>query len=103
MQASYENIGLSCDERCLTARFTLSHGADASALRVALQAAEAGRFKFYDALLLATARGAGCSVVISGDMADGAEPEGGRVIAAFAPDGRMSPDAEALLPVATPD
>ena len=80
--------------------FTLSHGADASALRVALQAAEAGRFQFYDALFLATARQAGCTAAISEDMADGAELDGVRIIAAFAPDGRISPGAEALLPAA---
>jgi len=67
---------------------------------VALQAAEAGRFQFYDALLLATARPAGCGVVISEEMADGAELDGLRVVGAFAPDGHISPGAEALLPAA---
>jgi hypothetical protein len=36
-------------------------------------------------------------------MADGAELDSVRVVAAFAPDDRISPAAEALLPVAAPD
>jgi predicted nucleic acid-binding protein len=46
--------------------------ADADALRLALKASEKGQFAFWDALLLATARQAGCAVVLSEDMADGA-------------------------------
>lgn len=82
--------------------FTVSHGADASALRVALHAAEAGRFQFHDVLLLATARQAGCTAAISEDMIDGADLNGLRIVGALAPDGRISPGAEALLPAATP-
>ena len=82
--------------------FPITPGASADALQSALDPAVTGRFQFYDALLLATARAAGCGVVISEDMADGAELDGLRIIAAFAPDGRISPGAEALLPAAAP-
>lgn len=82
--------------------FPVTAGASADALRSALDPAVIGRFQFYDALLIATARDAGCSVVISGDMADGAEHDGLRVGGAFAPDGRISPDAEALLSAPAP-
>jgi predicted nucleic acid-binding protein len=56
--------------------FALAPAASASALALALEAATAGRFQFYDALLLATAREAGCTAVVSADMADGAELDG---------------------------
>ena len=46
--------------------------ADAEALRSALQASEGGQLAFWDALLLATAGHAGCTVVLSGYMDDGA-------------------------------
>jgi predicted nucleic acid-binding protein len=44
----------------------------ASAVRAALEAASEGRFSFWDAVLLASAAEAGCSVVLSEDMRDGA-------------------------------
>ncbi len=44
----------------------------AVAVRAALAAAESGRFGYYDALMLATAAEAGCRVLLSEDMADGA-------------------------------
>jgi predicted nucleic acid-binding protein len=44
--------------------------ADADALRLAMQASERGQLAFWDALVLATARQAGCAVVLSEDMAD---------------------------------
>lgn len=77
--------------------FALAAGASATALVEALEAATAGRFQFYDALLLATAREAGCTVVISEDMADGAELDGVRVVAAFDGQGGISPQALTLL------
>lgn len=83
--------------------FPITAGASADSLRSAVDPAVTGRFQFYDALLLATARAAGCNIVISEDMADGAELDGVRVVAAFAQDGRISPAAEALLPAAAPD
>jgi predicted nucleic acid-binding protein len=50
--------------------------ADADALRLALQASERGQLAFWDALLLVTARQAGCVVVLSEDMADGVRLNG---------------------------
>ena len=47
--------------------------ADADALRLALQASERGQLAFWDALVLATARQAGCATVLSEDIADGAQ------------------------------
>ena len=77
--------------------FTVSAGASAAALISAMEASAAGRFQFYDALLLATARDAGCTAVISEDMAHGAELDGVRVVAAFDPRGTIGADAMALL------
>jgi predicted nucleic acid-binding protein len=50
--------------------------ASAPALDAALAAFEAGRFGLWDALLLATAREAGCTIVLSEDMQDGAALDG---------------------------
>lgn len=44
--------------------------ADANALETAYAALEAGRFSLWDALLLATARAAGCTILLSEDMHD---------------------------------
>lgn len=77
--------------------FALASGASANALASALEASTAGRFQFYDALLLATAREAGCAAVISEDMADGAELDGLRIIAAFDGQGGISVQAQNLL------
>ena len=82
--------------------FPLTVGAGESALRSALQGSGSGRFQFYDALLLATAREAGCAAIISEDMANGAELDGIRVVAAFGPDGTVSAGTEALLSGACP-
>jgi predicted nucleic acid-binding protein len=50
--------------------------ADQYALELAYTAIEHGRFGLFDALLLATARHAGCSIALSEDMHDGAELDG---------------------------
>jgi predicted nucleic acid-binding protein len=50
--------------------------ASALALDAAFTAFEAGRFGLWDALLLATAREAGCAIVPSEDMQDGAALDG---------------------------
>jgi len=57
--------------------------AAADALQLALQASERGRLGFWDALMVATARQAGCSVLLSEDMADGTKPEGVIVLNPF--------------------
>lgn len=56
--------------------FPLTPGPTVSALRTALAEAEAGRFQFFDALLVATARDGGCGAVITEDMAGGASLNG---------------------------
>ena len=66
-------------------------------LLTAIQAHNAGRFRFYDALLLATAGAAGCAAVISEDMQDGAQLGNVRAIAAFDTAGGVSAGARALL------
>jgi len=50
--------------------------ASALAFDGALTAFEAGRFGLWDALLLATARDAGCTIVLSEDMQDGEALDG---------------------------
>ncbi len=77
--------------------FPITAGAAENAILAALEAAVAGRFQFYDALLLATAGEAGCGAVISEDMRDGAELRQVQVVAAFASHGAISAGAEALL------
>ena len=77
--------------------FVVAPGATTGAVLMALDVATAGRFQFYDALLLATAREAGCTAVISEDMADGAELAGLRVIRAFDGQGGISAQAQSLL------
>lgn len=69
--------------------------ADAAALDGALVAVERGAFSFWDALLMATADGAGCTMVISEDMADGAAIGSAIVRHPFAGDGL----ADAVLPL----
>jgi len=50
--------------------------ADAKALEAAYQAIEARRFGLWDALLLATAGGAGCTLALSEDMQNGRDLAG---------------------------
>jgi len=50
--------------------------ADGKALEAAYAAVEAGKFGLFDALLLATARRAGCSFALSEDMQDGSSLDG---------------------------
>ncbi len=47
--------------------------ASSVAVRTALGDASAGRASYWDALLVATASEAGCTIILSGDMADGAD------------------------------
>lgn len=60
--------------------------ADAKALEAAYRALDAGRFGLWDALLLATAAGAGCTVALSEDMQDGRDLAGVVVRNPFATD-----------------
>jgi predicted nucleic acid-binding protein len=74
-----------------------------SALKSAIEAAQSGRFRFWDAMLLATAGEAGCATVVSEDMADGARLGGVRVRHPFVEVGGrldMAPAVKALLKLA---
>jgi len=61
--------------------------ADAAALARALDAAVDQTFSFWDALLLATVAGAGCTAIVSEDMHSGAAFAGITVVDPFAGDG----------------
>jgi predicted nucleic acid-binding protein len=81
--------------RNLTASFPM-FGTSAECISRALAEASAGRFSYWDALLLASADLAGCSVLLSEDMADGARLGGVEVVHPFGPDG-ISDRARAAL------
>lgn len=66
------------------------------AVEAAIAAAAAGRFAYWDALLLTTAAEAGCEVVLSEDMAPGAMLGPIRVVPAFAA-GAINPAARDLF------
>ncbi len=67
-----------------------------SALRAATDEAASGRFSFWDGVLLASAAEAGCTVVLSEDMADGARF--GSIVVRNPFDGKdLSAAAKALL------
>ncbi len=83
--------------RAWTVVFPITPGAGAAALLTALEQAVAGRLQFFDALLLATARDAGCGALITEDMDAHTQLDGVRVIAAFDRRGGISAAALALL------
>lgn len=62
----------------------------------ALGELSAGRLAYWDALLLASAEEAGCTVLFSEDMADGSRFGGVEIVNPFAPDG-LSDRARELL------
>jgi len=64
----------------------------------AITEARDGRHHYWDALLLATLREAGCTVLLSEDMQHGADYDGVRVLNPFLGDG-LDPEIEALLDV----
>ncbi len=70
--------------------------ASASAVRTALRVASAGRASYWDALLLATAAEAGCTAILTEDLADGTALAGIRIINPFGGDA-LAPAAEAVL------
>ena len=80
-----------------TVVFPITQGAGETALLTAVEEAVAGRLQFFDALLLATARDAGCAAVITEDMGEHARLDGVRVIAAFDGHGGINAAALALL------
>lgn len=70
--------------------------ADARALEAAYAARERGAFGLFDALLLATAHTAGCTLALSEDLHDGARLDGIRVRNPFA-GGALPEDLRSLL------
>ena len=60
--------------------------ADPETLADAMDAVEEHRFSFWDAMLWATVRQSGCSVLLSEDMQDGRRLGGIEIIDPFAPD-----------------
>lgn len=68
-----------------------------STVRRAIAGTMDRRFSYWDAMLLATAADAGCTAVLSEDMADGATLAGVTVIHPFAADGGIAPAAAAVL------
>ena len=71
-------------------------GLDAADIQVAIAAAEKRRFGFWDACVLASAQAGGCSIVLSEDMADGAQL-GSVVVRRPFVDGKLTKTAERLL------
>jgi predicted nucleic acid-binding protein len=69
----------------------------AAAIRKALSDHLAGRASYWDALLVATAAEAGCTLILSEDMADGAILGGIRIHKPFTPDGVLSELTRQLL------
>jgi predicted nucleic acid-binding protein len=70
--------------------------ASSNAVRTALASVAAGRASYWDALLVATAAEAGCSAILTEDLADGTTMFGVRIVNPFA-GAALSPAAEALL------
>jgi predicted nucleic acid-binding protein len=68
---------------------------DADAVTLALPAVETGRFSYWDALLLGTLARAGCTTLLSEDMADGSSLAGVTVRNPFA--GDVVPESVARL------
>lgn len=73
--------------------------ASRSAAHAGLAEMAAGRFSYWDALMLASAAEAGCTVMLSEDMRDGATLFGLEIVNPFAAAG-VSPRAAALLDIA---
>ena len=69
----------------------------ASAIRAALGDAVAGRASYWDALLVATAAEAGCALILTEDLADGAMLGGVAIHNPFAPAGGLTERARVLL------
>jgi len=71
--------------------------ASADAVRTALADAVAGRASYWDALLVATAAEAGCTLILSEDLADGSRLGGVAIHNPFDPAGGLTPRASRLL------
>ena len=73
-----------------------SFGVSQTAVRSAMRCATDGRASYWDALLVATASEAGCTAILSEDMANGATLFGVRIINPFAGAALSKPAAELL-------
>ena len=71
--------------------------ASEAAVRTALADAATGRASYWDALLVATAGEAGCRVILTEDLADGADLSGVRIRNPFSPSGGLAEHARGLL------
>jgi predicted nucleic acid-binding protein len=80
---------------CLTLYRTAS--ASSAAVRTAIANATAGRASYWDALMIATAAEAGCTAIITEDLADGSVLGTVRIINPFARSGGLSEAAQKLL------
>ena len=74
--------------------------ASGAAVRVASTLAAAGNASYWDALLVATAAEAGCTVVLTEDMADGSDLGGLRIHNPFAAAGELTGMTRRLLRLA---
>jgi predicted nucleic acid-binding protein len=70
--------------------------ATVGSVRIALGIAASGRTSYWDALLVVTAAEAGCTEILTEDLADGTTLAGVRIINPFA-GSALSTNAEALL------
>lgn len=66
-------------------------------VRAALTESLAGRLSYWDALLVSTAASAGCTVILSEDMQDGATIAGVEIHNPFAADGGLTERTRTLL------
>ena len=71
--------------------------ASEAAVRTALVDAAVGRASYWDALLVATAGEAGCRVILTEDLVDGADLSGVRIRNPFSPSGGLTEHARGLL------
>jgi predicted nucleic acid-binding protein len=74
----------------------------AAAIRAALAAASVGRASYRDALLVATAAEAGCTIVLTEDMSDGTALSGVAIHNPFAASGELTGTARRLLRMGEP-
>ena len=71
--------------------------ASEAAARTALANAAVGRASYWDALLVATASEAGCRVILTEDLVDGADLGGVRIRNPFSGSGELTEHARGLL------
>ncbi len=67
------------------------------AVERALQLSASGQLSYWDALLVSSAQEAGCDVLLTEDMQDGANLLGVEIVNPFGKDGALTPRARELL------